>query len=70
MNKKMRTNLKLFRVKQKLSQEQIADKIGCIRATYSAIENAKRNGRQVFWDDLQKAFGLSFEAVEELKQID
>lgn len=54
----MRTNLKVFRVKAGLSQEAMAEKIGCTRATYSSIENGKRNGRQTFWKDLQKAFGL------------
>lgn len=54
----MRTNLKLFRVKNKMSQSEIAEKIGCTRATYSAIENGKRAGRQVFWRDFQKAFSI------------
>ena len=53
-----RTNLKVFRVKLKLSQEQIAEKIGCRRATYAAIESGKRNGRQSFWVELQKAFNI------------
>lgn len=53
-----RTNLKLFRVKHKMSQEQIAEKIGCTRATYSSIESGKRTGRQAFWLDLQKAFDI------------
>lgn len=53
-----RTNLKLFRVKMKLSQEEMAKKIGCIRATYSAIESGKRTGRQTFWRDFQKAFNI------------
>ena len=54
----MRTNLKVFRVKQNLSQEAFAEKIGYTRATYSAIENGKRSGRQRFWLDFQKAFNI------------
>ena len=54
----MRTNLKILRVKNHLSQDQMAKKIGCIRATYSAIENGKRSGRQAFWNDFQKAFNI------------
>lgn len=33
-----RTNLKVFRVRNKLSQEQIAKKIGVTRACYSAVD--------------------------------
>lgn len=55
---KQRTNLKLLRVKSKLSQEQMAEKIGCTRATYSAIECGSRNGRDTFWQDFQKAFDI------------
>lgn len=65
----IRTNLKLFRVKNNLTQEEIAEKIGCIRATYSAIENGKRTGRNNFWDDLQVAFALTAAEIEELKRI-
>lgn len=54
----MRKNLKLFRVKQDLTQAEIAAKIGCTRATYSAIESGSRDGRKTFWRDLQKAFGI------------
>lgn len=54
----MRTNLKIFRIQKHLSQSEISDLIGCSRATYSAIENGKRCGRQTFWKDLQKAFSL------------
>ena len=53
-----RTNLKLLRVKNKMSQEDMANKIGCTRATYSAIEIGKREGRRTFWLDFQKAFNI------------
>lgn len=61
--KKQRTNLKLLRVKSKLTQEQMADKIGCTRATYSAIECGTRNGRDTFWTDFQKAFNIPDEEL-------
>ena len=54
----MRKNLKIFRIKQNLSQTEISDRIGCSRATYAAIESGSRCGRQTFWADLQKAFEL------------
>lgn len=54
----MRTNLKLFRVKKNLSQDEFADAIGCTRATYSSIESGKRDGRLTFWNDVQTAFNV------------
>lgn len=55
----MRKNLKMFRVQNDLSHETISQKIGCSRATYSAIERGIREGRRAFWEDLQIAFKLS-----------
>ena len=55
----MRRNLKVFRVKNDLTQNEISERIGCTRATYSSIENGKRAGRRAFWNDLQKAFNVS-----------
>ena len=66
----MRTNLKVFRVKHNLTQEEISKKIGCIRPTYSAIENGKREGRKTFWNDLQLAFELTDEQIQELMKVD
>lgn len=54
----MRMNLKLFRVKHLLSQEEIAERIGFSRAAYAAIEAGTRDGRQAFWIALQKAFDI------------
>lgn len=54
----MRTNLKVYRVRLGLSQEEMSDKIGCKRATYSAIECGKRSGQQSFWKKLQAAFEI------------
>lgn len=60
VKKKMeRTNLRIFRVKNKLSQEQMAKRIGVTRATYSAIEKGTRNGKQTFWVKFQNAFNIS-----------
>lgn len=54
----MRTELKIFRVKQHLSQEEMAEKIGCKRSTYSSIEKGVRDGKQSFWLAFQKAFDI------------
>lgn len=66
----MRTRLKLFRVKHKLTQEQIAEKIGYGRMTYANVENGKRNPSKNFCVELGKAFGLSLSKVSELMVID
>lgn len=66
----MRTRLKLFRVKHKLTQEQIADKIGYGRMTYANVENGRRNPSKAFYEAFSKAFGLSLSKVSELMIID
>jgi DNA-binding XRE family transcriptional regulator len=37
----------------------MAEKIGCSRATYSAIERGTRNGALTFWRKLQAAFDIT-----------
>ena len=66
----MRTNLKLFRVKNNLSQLQMAEKLNCTRATYSSIECGSRDGRQSFWKGLQSAFAIPDANMWELMQND
>lgn len=53
-----RINLKLFRVKRDLTQEEFADRTGVERGTYAAIENGTRNGTYAFWNQLQTAFDI------------
>lgn len=62
----MRKNLKLFRVEHDLNQSEMAEKIGCTRASYSAIENGKREGRKTFWNKLQAAFCVDSDAMWDL----
>lgn len=61
-----RKNLKVFRTQQTLTQAEISKKLGCSRATYSAIENGKRAGRTAFWNNFQKAFCLPSAVMWEL----
>ena len=65
---KERTNLKLFRVAQKMTQAEFAEKIGCNRGTYAAIEKGSRNGRTGFWLKLQKVFPSA--DIGELMKVD
>ena len=66
----MRKRLYMFRHELGLSQQQMAEKIGCSRATYSSIETGSRNGRVKFWEDLKKACGLTDAEKGELMKID
>lgn len=50
----MRTELKVLRVKQKMTQAQFAEKLGVSRAMYSAIENGTRIGTLVFWENFSR----------------
>lgn len=66
----MRTKLKILRVQHNLTQEQIAQKLNCLRATYTSIESGNRNGKLTFWENLQSAFNIPDEKMWELMRND
>ena len=66
----MRNGLYLFRHTMRLSQQEMADKIGCNRATYAAIETGKRDGRVSFWSNLQTAFDIPDAEIGGLMRVD
>lgn len=66
----MRTKLKIFRIMQKLNQHKMAAKLGYERAYYGHIERGYMKGSAEFWERLQKAFGLTDNELQELKEID
>lgn len=66
----MRTKLKIFRVKQKLTQQELAEKLGYERAYYGHIERGYQAGSAEFWQRLQTAFGLTDDEVKELQELD
>lgn len=66
----MRNRLYMFRHAKRLSQAEMAEKIGCNRATYAAIEIGKRDGRMAFWNSLKKAFNVSDAEIGGLMKID
>ena len=66
----MRSNLYMFRHSKRLTQTEMAKKIGCDRSTYLAIELGTRNGRETFWNNLQKAFNVPDADMVGLKQKD
>lgn len=66
----VRTNLKVLRVKNNLSQMDIAERIHCTRATYAAIENGLRSGSIRFWESLQTAFDIPDDQMWELMKVE
>lgn len=54
----MRTELRVFRVRQKMTQAQFAEKIGVGRALYAAVENGTRDGSLAFWEQFKNAFDI------------
>lgn len=55
----MRNGLYMFRHGMRLSQSEMAEKIGCTRQTYSAIESGTRDGAARFWRNLKAAFNVA-----------
>ena len=54
----MRTNLKVLRVKNHLTQVQMADEVGVGRQTYAAVEVGKQRGNEEFWNAVQNRFDV------------
>lgn len=52
-----------FRKKQKLTQAEMAEKIGVSTSGYVLIELGKRNGTMEFWEKLQSVFNLPDEEI-------
>lgn len=55
----MRVNLKVLRVKNGLTQEQMAERCGVHKDSYNKIEQGKRDGKQTFWTKVQGEFGVN-----------
>lgn len=53
-----RHNLYLFRCDKRLTQAEMAEKIGVSRITYANVEKGKRDGTIEFWNKFQKAFDV------------
>lgn len=52
-------SLKMLRLKNGLSQEEMAQKLGMSRQNYGLIETGKAPGNIRFWGKVQKTFNLS-----------
>ena len=70
MGKGKRTELKLFRIRHDLSQEQIAEKLGFSRAHYAKFENGVQDTTLRFLEALQNAFGMTIAEAVKLAERD
>lgn len=65
-----RKNLKFLRIKNDLTQEQMAEKLEVCKATYNFVETGKRQGNTEFWQNLQKAFDVPDEEMFKLMKCE
>ena len=63
----MRTELKILRVKNHLTQSEMAKRCGTSLSTYNLIEQGKRMGSQDFWLAVQREFNLEGEEAWKLQ---
>ena len=54
-----RENLKDFRLMKRMSQEEFANALGYSRIMYQQVESGARDGKQEFWNALQKKFDIA-----------
>lgn len=66
----MRRNLKAYREKRGMSQTDIANLLGITRASFSAIERGVREGKQIFWESLQRELDIPSEQMWDLMKDD
>lgn len=66
----MRKGLYMFRHGLQLSQQAMADKIGCNRETYASIERGARDGSMTFWRKFQLAFSVADTELGGLMRIE
>lgn len=66
----LRTNLKCFRVRNKLSQAEIAKKLDVSRSYYGFIESGRQKGSVKFWGTLKSVFKLTDKQIKELKKAE
>lgn len=58
-----RKNMKIFRIEHDLTQSDMADRIGCSRDAYGAIESGRRDPSYGLMKNLQIAFNVPNERM-------
>lgn len=66
----IRKNLRLFRIKNNLSQSEIAEALGVSTMVVCGVETARYSGRRSFWKLLKITYNLSDSEIEKLKEIE
>lgn len=61
-----RINLKIFRIRQDLTQTEMAERLKWDRVSYCAIESGKRDPSITFFYRLQEVFNISDDQMWEL----
>lgn len=64
-----RHNLYMFRCDKRLTQAEIAAKIGVSRQVYANIEKGRNGGSAEFWGNLQRAFDVPDEEMYPLQKM-
>ncbi|NCE63683.1 XRE family transcriptional regulator [Pseudoflavonifractor sp. 524-17] len=62
----MRENLKAARKAAKLTQQEMADKLGVHERYYKAIESGERLGAIWMWDKLEDLLGINQRVLREI----
>lgn len=62
--------LKTLRKGRKLTQQELSEKLGLSRATYSFVETGQRGGTHEFWQAIQDVFNVPDEDMYALQKLD
>jgi DNA-binding XRE family transcriptional regulator len=66
----MRKNLKMLRIENDFTQEQMAIRLGVTRTTYCNIENGKSKGSMDFWLGVKRAFpDVDIEEMAKVREV-
>ena len=66
----MRTALKLLRIKNGLTQDEMAAKVGYSRNQYQRVENGEYDPTLRFLVGLSEAFGLTLDEAKEVTKLE
>lgn len=66
----MKNNIRVERARMRISQQELADKVGVIRQTIAAIEQGRFNPSTVLALKIASVFNISVEQLFELEDSD
>jgi len=68
-SKRQRKELYKLRRNSTLTQQQIADLLGCSKAYYCNVENGRETPSEVFWNKISTLYGLETSDINEVSKI-